>query len=326
MDKVVIYGLGKSCIKHQKALEKMYDIVGYCDADKEKSAALSAEKREKIILLEELAAKRLSGAFDYILITSSIYASEIIESLKRMGIEEEYIKVFAHEKEYNLLWGIEPLKGVSYSEGEDYLVDMLRDKLKISYGSMRYIELGVCDPVSGNNTYYFYKRGASGILVEANPDLIDNIARVRERDTIINKAVYAGDDTEVTFHISKSLGLSSLVRNHVEENKDWAEYPIVKEVTVPAIHINEVFELLGEGMCDLLSIDIEGYDLEALSALDFQRYRPKIMIVELNAGYPEKDGYYQRIVDLLTAEGYLLYMNDRYNGIFVDRKYRHMVE
>ncbi len=57
-------------IKNQKVLEKMYDIVEYCDANKEKFAVLSDDKEEQIIPLEELKQKNISIVFDYILITT----------------------------------------------------------------------------------------------------------------------------------------------------------------------------------------------------------------------------------------------------------------
>lgn len=318
MDRVVIYGLGRNYKKHRAVLERKYHIVGYCDSNGAGHADLPLGREGTFIPPDRLA----ETSFDYILVTTSLYAAEVIESLDRLGIGKEQVRVFPWEKECYSFWGTEPLKGVSYSGGADYLVDVLRDRLRIPYGEMRYIDLGVCNPVGGDNTYYFYERGAAGILVEANPDVIGNIIEKRCRDTVLNRAVYVGGEPEATFYISKEAGLSSLVKEHVEDNPGWAEYPVVREAVVPTIHINEIFALLGEGdVCDFLSIDIEGYDLEALQALDFGRYRPKIIAAELTAGYVEKYDYYQGIVDLLLGRGYLLYANDEYNGIFVDGKY-----
>ncbi len=322
MDTVIIYGLGKSYTRNEMILEKMYSIVGYCDSELKKLQELPCGKREKAILVEDL--KLTNIKYDYILITITLYIAEIVRSLNLLGIDAKKIKVFSYEKEYRMIWDVWPLKGVSYSgNSEDLLIDNIREKLKIPYKQMKYIELGVMDPVCGSNTYYFYMRGASGILVEANPHIINNIAGTRERDKLINCAIYEGKEPKVTLHISKSIGLSSLVKEHIEGNSGWVEYPIIEDISVSVIHINDVFAMLGKGeVCDLLSIDIEGYDFEALEALDFNLYRPKIIIAELNGAYLSKKEYYQKIVHLLYTKGYILYTHNIYNGIFVDEKYQ----
>lgn len=329
MDKVVLFGLGNVYIKNSKVFEKLYQIVGYCDTDEKKMNNLPKDKREKAIALADLKAEEIK--YDYILITTANFFQEIRNNLIKLGIDERKIKAYPYEKEYNKIWGVEPLKGVSYSgmeEGlEDIILDSIREKLKIPYEKMKYIELGVMDPICGNNTYYFYKRGASGILVEANPDAIDIIREIRKRDLIINKAIYEGEETSKTFYISKNRGLCSIIKEHIEDNTGWKDYPIVNEMQIPTIHINDVFKMLGEDdSCDLLSIDIEGYDLQALSALNFNKYRPKIIIAELNGGYSENDKYYQQIVNLLLKNGYILYVNNLYNGIFVDGRYKAVLE
>lgn len=325
MDKVIIYGLGNEYNTNQITLERVYDIVGYSDSDKGKIESLDNDKRGKVVSIEEL--KNGVIDYDYILITTVVYADEIKSFLKDLGILPERIRIFAYEKNYSEIWGVQPLKGVSYSGGaEDIIIDNIMHILGIPYAEMKYIELGVLNPVCGNNTYYFYRRGATGILVEANLEAIENIARIRTRDNVINKAIYADKSQELTLYISKQPGLSSLLREHIENNTDWKNYPIVKEVRVKTIHIDDVFALLGEGdACDLLSIDIEGYDLQALSTLNFDVYRPKVIVAELTSGYLEKKKYYEEIVKLLLKKNYVLYCNNECNGIFVDEKYKNML-
>lgn len=320
MDKVIVYGLGKDYKRNSMIFDKVYNVVGYCDSDEKKFERLPEDKRKKAVTVQKLN----TIAYDYLLITTATYAAEITQYLVELGIDINCIKIFPYEEEYKKIWGVTPLKGVSYSGGlEDIIIDEICKRIGITYDEMKYIELGVMDPVCGNNTYYFYKRGASGILVEANPKRIENIKKVRERDTIINRAIYEYGDQEVEFFISKVPGLSSLLRDHIEGNPGWENYPVMEKIKVSTIHINDVFAKLGtKDKCDCLSIDIEGYDLQALSTLDFSVYRPKIIIAELSAGYEKMDDYYQKIVELLIDRDYLLYANNEYNGIFVDKKYQ----
>lgn len=317
MDRVVVYGLGKGYENNKSIIEREYTVVGYCDSISEKMYPFS-----KLIRIEEL--KKREAEYDYILITSVKYAMDIVQKLQKYNIDKGKIKIFQHEDNAKLFWKIKPYRGISYSGSlEDIVIDNIMNNLQIPYESMRYVELGVMDPIGASNTYYFYQRGASGILVEANPELIENIKWARKRDKIINKAVYVGKGDEVTLYVSEDAGLSSLISNHIEGNSDWEKHGIIDHVKVPVIHINDIFSMLGSDKtkCDLLSIDIEGYDLEALKSLDFGKYRPKVIIEELNWTHITGRDYYQKLVDLLIQNDYILYANNQYNGIFVDKRY-----
>jgi glycosyltransferase involved in cell wall biosynthesis len=58
---------------------------------------------------------------------------------------------------------------ISYSQcGEDIIIDFLLTWLKIK--NPTYLDIGANDPVKLSNTYYFYKKGSRGVLIE--PDSI----------------------------------------------------------------------------------------------------------------------------------------------------------
>lgn len=312
MDKVIVYGLGKGYHNNKSIIHNFYDVAGYCDSN----TAL-VQGMEKGMSFEELCKKK--DAYDYVLITSIKYAMEIKKKLQENGIEK--IKIFPYEDNSRRYWREKPYAGESYTLSfEDLVLDWVREKLEIPYQDMRYIELGVMEPVAGNNTYFFYKRGAKGILVEANPGCIEKIQYARARDKILCRAVFAEHVDTVPFYIADDEGLSSVIEKHVE---GWEGHYHVERLEVPVIHINEVFELLEkERDCDLLSIDIEGYDLQALQSLDWKKHRPKIIITELSWGSSGMQLYYQEIVDLLVQKDYFLYANNGYNGIFIDVKYK----
>lgn len=317
MERVIVYGLGKGYDNKKLFIHNFYDVVGYCDSN----AAL-VQGINKGMTFEELCEKE-KDFYDCILITTLRYAMEIKKKLQENGIDR--IKIFDYEDNGWLSWKHKPYAGASYAGSfEDLVLDRIREKLEIPYQDMGYIELGVMDPVSASNTYYFYKRGARGILVEANPRLIEKIEGVRERDEVLCKAVFAEDVDSVPFYVSDDIGLSSVMEKHIE---GWEDHAIVEQLEVPTIHINRVFEMLEkEQDCDLLSIDIEGYDLYALQTLDWEKHRPKIIIVELSWGAVGRHSYYQKIVDLLVEKGYFLYANNQYNGIFVDEGYKEKFE
>ena len=81
-------------------------------------------------------------------------------------------------------------------------------------------------------------------------------------------------------------------------------------VKMPLISINRLIaEKLGAAP-DLLSTDVEGLDFAILQSLDFQKYRPAVVIAEaaLRGAIP----------DLLASKGYELRGATMYNLIFAD--------
>jgi len=51
--------------------------------------------------------------------------------------------------------------------------------------TIRYCDIGANHPRTLNNTFALYQRGASGVLVEPDPDLCGALRKERPRDTVI---------------------------------------------------------------------------------------------------------------------------------------------
>lgn len=49
---------------------------------------------------------------------------------------------------------------------------------------------------------------------------------------------------------------------------------------IDVVHVDEI--LLNIGSIDFLSIDVEGLDLIILKAIDFERFKPKLVCIEVN--------------------------------------------
>jgi hypothetical protein len=65
---------------------------------------------------------------------------------------------------------------------------------------------------------------------------------------------------------------------------------------------------------DFLSIDIEGAEFDVLQTLDFEKWKPKIIVAEYNSMHAGKD---YRLVDLLIPKGYALQHMTNSNFVFV---------
>ena len=65
---------------------------------------------------------------------------------------------------------------------------------------------------------------------------------------------------------------------------------------------------------DILSVDVEGWELEVLKGLDFRRYKPRVIIVE-NLFLEESYGTYMKGI------GYVLWKRLPPNEVYVDARF-----
>lgn len=207
--------------------------------------------------------------------------------------------------------------------GEDLIMAHIFHKLNIRKPS--YLDIGANHARYISNTYYFYLRGSSGICVEPNPALAAELKRMRPRDTVINAGVGTGEQAAADFYLFPpgADGLSTFSR---EEAEYWGEVGMKgvgkiryeQVIKMPLLSVNSILEKNAAGVPDLLSLDVEGLDLEILRSLDFTRFAPKVICVEtLLYDKQQKEHKHTEIIDFLTGKGYTLYADTHVNSIFV---------
>jgi FkbM family methyltransferase len=150
---------------------------------------------------------------------------------------------------------------ISYSQGAEDLV--LLHFLQKDHGF--YIDIGAHHPNRFSVTRQLYDKGWSGLNVDANPDLRKVFLSWRPRDKFLNFAV--GSRAEYVFTRFHESAINTV-------NPEWKDRfiaegnVIVDEIKVPGISMAKLFEMTPEDKnLDLVNIDIEGGDLEALYSL-----------------------------------------------------------
>ena len=58
---------------------------------------------------------------------------------------------------------------------------------------------------------------------------------------------------------------------------------------------------LSEQEIDFLSIDVEGYEIEVLQGLDFNKYKPKLVVLEF-INHDIKEFYNQKISNIINSQ------------------------
>ena len=219
----------------------------------------------------------------------------------------------------------QPLPGkLSYAQqGEDIVLwQILRGALGIERPT--YMDIGAHHPVFNNNTFYFYERGARGVLVEPNPVLHEVLEQIRPGDALVRAGIGVTAQTEADFYViggSEDGQLNTFSREQAETlvTRSSGRYRIAQVLKVPLLNINDLMRKHWNGPPNLLSIDTEGFDLPILRSLDFKRLRPDVICAEtLEIGgrrvLPD-------ILQLLVQNGYEVRGGSFVNTIFIDRRH-----
>lgn len=164
-------------------------------------------------------------------------------------------------------------------EGEDLVASRLFDEKPDGF----YVDIGAHHPVRHSNTYLFYRRGWRGINVDATPGSMAEFRRLRPRDINV-ECLVACDPSPQRFYVFSEPALNTaspaMARERPAEN---AQYRVTSEFELqPRTLASLLDEFLPKGQTiDLMSVDVEGLDLDVLRSNDWGRYRPTLLLVEV---------------------------------------------
>lgn len=186
--------------------------------------------------------------------------------------------------------------------GEDILLEKLLPGKKRKQGF--YVEVGCNDPIDISNTFRFYLAGWRGLLIDANAKLIAKNKRIRKKDTVICAAI-SDQEHIVNFYESTNTSWESTldVDAHAALNNYKMQYK--PPIQVKTQTLDSIFKqyLPNNQQIDILSIDIEGHDYNALISFDIDQYRPYLIIIEIH-GFDLYDPTKSEIYTYLTSRGY----------------------
>lgn len=156
-----------------------------------------------------------------------------------------------------------------------------------------FIEAGANDGLTQSNTAYLERyRGWRGLLVEPIPELAARCRRNRPRSIVEQCALVPlgreGGVADMTYCnlmsiVSGARGSSDADREHVQRGQKFlAESDVVRSVQVPTACLDTLLARHGIAQVDLLSLDVEGFEPQALAGLDLDRIAPTWILVEAN--------------------------------------------
>lgn len=141
-----------------------------------------------------------------------------------------------------------------------------------------FFEAGAHDPTLISQTYLLEQHGWHGVLVEALGDKAESFARLRPKSTFYCKALGSPEQRGKTLDFVIPADRNTTEASLLGPNEKAPLGATIKKVECTTI--SDVLEEARITRLDYLSLDIEGHELQAFRGLDFNRWRPGLILVE----------------------------------------------
>jgi FkbM family methyltransferase len=160
-----------------------------------------------------------------------------------------------------------------------------------------FVDVGAYHPTVGSNTYFLYRTQMwRGINIDPNSRNIAQFNKARPGDTNIKLAIGKGNGSINYYHRdSPSMNFCSL------ENLPTGSYNSLEKIELSKL--STILESNNVSTIDLLTIDVEGNELEVLKSNNWNKFRPKVIVIEQSLMDLKK----KKSTDLLEEEGYRIF-------------------
>jgi FkbM family methyltransferase len=153
---------------------------------------------------------------------------------------------------------------------DNYIENLLKI---VDYENGVYIECGANDGITQSYTYELEKRNWIGILVEPSIQAYQKCIKNRSNRNIFINCALVSDNIDNTIfgdfdgNLMSSVGGKRLNRTYLD--------------SVPCRTLTSILDEYKVEKIDLFSLDVEGYELEVLKGLDFNKYSPNYLLIEI---------------------------------------------
>jgi len=185
------------------------------------------------------------------------------------------------------------------------------------------VEVGAFDGVHLSNSYAFEQLGWTSICIEPNPTIFKYLKTNRPKSINIHNAIVGDEDISKIDFYAEEIGVLSGCNYDADDVKKryqnrGLEYSEPQKIEVPATTLSSLFVKLKEDTIDILSIDVEGFELEVLKGLNLRSFNVKLFIIEAN-----DDTYKNQILNFFKTNSDYIYVGDNYQNLFFIKK-RHL--
>ncbi len=194
-------------------------------------------------------------------------------------------------------------------------VDLIIERIFKNKEKGIYIDIGCNHPIKYNNTYLLYKKGWSGINVDLDQESIEQFNKLRSRDTNIQTLITSLDDEEKDLFFYHERSAINTISKELAESRNSQHKEIKK---IKGKSLNNIIEnsKYKNSKIDLLSIDIENYEYDALKNFDFDKYNLDMIVTEItDISLKKLEIYNFSIEKILETKLYKLLIEKNYKLI-----------
>ena len=202
----------------------------------------------------------------------------------------------------------------SYSiSNVDLIINRMFSKIKNGI----YVDVGCNHPIKYNNTYLLYKRGWRGINIDLDKKSIDEFNLIRNKDYNIQALISSEENInkEIYFYHERSA-INTVSKDLIDyRNSKNEDFQIKKQLTST---LNKIIEdsPFKDKKINLISIDIEDHEYEALKNFNFNKYKIDCIVSEIHDYNQEKlEIYNQNIESIINNKLYNMLIENNYKLI-----------
>jgi len=189
--------------------------------------------------------------------------------------------------------------------GEDILVANILQGMGHS-GEWTYVDVGCFDPVQYSNTFFFYLRNGSGLVIDLSEKHRESFKNLRPRDKFISAVL---SDSVAPVAVRATGKPTDSVLPGATVCSDNAVHPVTLRSVLER-------EWPHGKPISFLDVDCEGHDLAVLKSNDWTLYRPWVVVVE--ELYKTNDPKGTEVEQFMRQNGYSRIACVRMASIFTD--------
>ena len=197
--------------------------------------------------------------------------------------------------------------------GEDLIVHNFLNYYGLNLSNVYYLDIGANNPREHSNTCLLYENGSRGVLVEPDSTYWPQIKHHRPEDKLLKYAVGKESKENVPFYIMTAHSLNTISEKYrdaaINGEENYGKQKVEEVITVDVKTINSIIDEQCSRCPNFLSVDVEGLDYDILTSLDYDKYRPELICVEINE-------FHTQMPEFMSSKGYRVIADNTLNFIF----------
>lgn len=139
------------------------------------------------------------------------------------------------------------------------------------------MDVGAYHPILSSVTHRLFLRGWSGLSIDASSISERSFRKKRPHHKFVRAVVGQEDGISVPFYLSSPDTDFSQINTKFPKNEGF------RSVQMNQVNLDSELKRNGINRVDVLSLDIEGSELEALHGLSIEIWNPSVVVVEIHS-------------------------------------------